>query len=294
MSLKILAIASYCEPIASDGALPELKEMVKISTGVVVRRVTRFVQLALIGAGRCCENVEVAPDTGVYFSSCRGDTEVTASLLEDLISRKELPSPVTFVNSVSNAACFHVARALGLHDRNNFVTNRFDPIVAALTTAYVDITRGEIATALVGSVDSASAPLARHRQRLQVNTSTVIGEGSHWMLVASPSDPRKGIGTIPGAHNFSGWEQLQAWLVGTGDYGNWLLAPGQHLSETDANRIAELIGTTACFDYSRNLPYYDSQTGAAIEQFIRERNEPGMLHVNSDPAGRYSVVLVER
>lgn len=290
-AMKVLAIDGYCEAVSNT--LPDLKDLVKVSTNDNVRRVTRFVQLALIGAGRCCRDLEISPSTAVYFSSCRGDTEVTSTLLDELVKRKEMPGPVTFVNSVSNAACFHVARALGLQDRSNFVTNRFDPIAAALKTAYIDIVRGETRTALVGSVDVCSLPLADHKRRTQVDAATTVGEGSHWLLIAAESDPRPAIASIAAIQSFSSCEKLQTWLEEYPVDAHTLLAPGQHLSGRDADRISELTGIVRRFPYREALPHYDSQTGAAIHKFVKEREGPGsMLHVNSDPSGRYSVLFV--
>lgn len=296
MKLKVLAVDGYCKPVSgAEARLPDLKRLVNESSKVPVRRVTRFVQLALIGAGRCCRGIDVSPDTAVYVSSCRGDTEVTAGLLRDLIGRNEPPSPVTFVNSVSNAACFHVARALALHGRSNFVTNRYDPITAALKTAYVDIARGETRTALVGSVDACSTPLAEHRQRTQVAEGVVIGEGSHWLLVAGESDPRPALASISSIVNLSSWEKMREWLEAGHFDGNTVLAPGQHLSEAETSELCELTGITQLFLYRKTLPHYDSQTGAGIEAFIRHGEEArSMLHVNTDPSGRYSLLRVER
>lgn len=297
MKLKVLAIGGYCEAIQSESALPNLKGLVSDSVGAPVRRITRFVQLALIGAGRCCKQVTISPDTAVYFSSCRGDTEVTATLLRDLIGRNESPSPLTFVNSVSNAACFHVAKALALHDRSNFVTNRFDPIVAALKTAYLDILLGETRNALIGSVDAVALPLSEHRQRTQVTDDRVLGEGSHWLLVAAESDPRPAIANIAAIHNFSSWEKLRLWLEKENQLidEDTVLAPGQHLPKQDCDRVLASTGISEVFSYRESLPHYDSQTGAAIDLFIREgKNTGSMLHINSDPSGRYSALLVER
>lgn len=297
MKLKVLAVDGYCEPIESESALPNLKGLVSDSIGLPVRRITRFVQLALIGAGRCCKHANISPDTAVYFSSCRGDTEVTVTLLRDLVGRKEPPSPLTFVNSVSNAACFHVAKALALHDRSNFVTNRFDPIIAALKTAYIDILLGETRSALIGSVDACALPLSEHRKRTQVGDDRVLGEGSHWLLVAAESDPRPAIAHILAIHNFSSWDKLRPWLEKENKIINedTMLAPGQHLPKQDCDRILASTGISKVFSYRQTLPHYDSQTGAAIDLFVREGKHIGsMLHVNSDPSGRYSVLLMER
>jgi hypothetical protein len=294
VGLKILAAESYSQAVDEGWSLPDLKELVRESTTANVRRVTRFVQLALIGAGRCSRGWHLGADTAVYLSSCRGDTEVTAGLLDDLIRREELPSPVTFVNSVSNAACFHVASALGLHGRSNFITNRFDPIAAALKSAWVDFRVSEISTALVGSVDACSLPLAQHRHRVQVDGTVPIGEGSHWLLLAGAADPRPALATLVAVRNFASRERLWGWLDAQGPWTGSLLAPGQHLSSADAEQLASRSGIAGRFHYRDSLHHYDSHTGAAIEAFIKERREAAMLHINSDPAGRYSVIHVMR
>lgn len=291
MDLHILAAGSYCE-IVSGEAAPSLKELVKESTGVAVRRVSRFVQLALIGAGRCGRGIQLPADCAIYFSSCRGDIDVTAELLDDMIRRNEMPGPLTFVNSVSNAACFHVASVLGLSGRSNFVTNRFDPLAAALKSAWVDIVRDEVGMALVGSVDASSWPLAHHRQRVQASPDQSVAEASHWFLVArAAQDTQSSLARIVAVENFCEWSDLKSWLESRPFGSDLVLAPGQHLSESAARAVEDAAGITRRWAYRESLPHYDSQLGAAIELFI-ESGRPEMLHVNSDPSGRFSVLLL--
>lgn len=291
-NLYIIATGSYCAKIGEDGA-PELKSLVKDATGMAVRRVTRFVQLALIGAGRCVQQRELSEDTAVYFSSCRGDIDVTVDLLEDMIRRREMPGPLTFVNSVSNAACFHVASVLGLKGRSNFITNRFDPLAAALKSAWVDLARGEVDTALVGSVDASSKPLEHHRLRIDVDDEQPFGEASHWLLVTSRAEQGMPLALISTLKNFCDEAELKTWLASHSFCAGTVLAPGQHLSADLAAAFIEMAGLSGEFAYRDALPRYDSQLGAAIEQFIAA-DLPAMLHVNSDPSGRFSVALVEQ
>jgi hypothetical protein len=292
-SLKILSAGGYSQVIDQERELPDLKELVKQSTSANVRRVTRFVQLALIGAGRCRRDWSLPTNTAVYLSSCRGDAEVTATLLDDLVRRHELPSPVTFVNSVSNAACFHVASALGLHERSNFITSRFDPLAAALKSAFIDFHCGEVDTALVGSVDACSLPMSHHWYRVQATEQTAVGEASHWLMLAGAADPRPAVAHVTAIESLASLERLREWLSGRHFKQSTLLAVGQHLKTSEAELICGWTGMEL-FDYRASLPHYDSQTGAALEAFIADRQEAAMLHINSDPAGRYSLILVER
>lgn len=292
LDLHIIASGSYCDVIGQEGA-PDLKSLVRESTGVAVRRVTRFVQLALIGAGRCAQTVELPTGTAVYFSSCRGDIDVTVELLNDVIRQREMPGPLTFVNSVSNAACFHVASVLGLKGRSNFITNRFDPLAAALKSAWVDLVRGEVEMALVGSVDVSSNPLEHHRRRVALEDNQPAGEASHWLLVTPSPGQRQSLARIIALEKFCDWAEFGSWLEARQFCDGTLLAPGQHLSAATAWAILEKGGLKGEFTYRESLPYYDSQIGAAIEHFIAS-TLPALLHVNSDPSGRFSVVLIER
>ena len=49
-AIYIRGLGGYCEPVG--GAAPELGPLVKETLGAQVRRIGRFVQLALIGAAR--------------------------------------------------------------------------------------------------------------------------------------------------------------------------------------------------------------------------------------------------
>lgn len=292
-AVKVLAVNGYCQTISEAESLPDLKEEVKVSMGVNVRRVTRFVQLALIGAGRCRQGHALADDTAIYLSSCRGDTEVAAALLDELVREEELPSPLTFVNSVSNAACFHVTSALGLQQRSNFITNRFDPIAAALKLAAVDIARGECSLVLVGSVDAAALPLAHHRRRLHVDDDVQVGEASHWLMLAAADHHDPVLGCVR-VGNFASMEDLQDWIAAQDFEGLVLLAAGQHLRKDDEASLAAMSTIDSVWDYRQEIPYYDSPTGAALQAFFSERKERVMLHVNSDPARRFSVIVARR
>lgn len=298
--IPILATGSCRFAAVPDetGAQPEqlvnLKPVIKQLGGKSIRRITRFVQLALAGALECCRGTELKKNTGVYLSSCRGDTSVTVELLDELICERQPPNPITFVNSVSNAACFQVASMLGLESRSSFVTNHYDPLVAAARLAQIDLQDGSMPTALVGSVDCLTLPLSSHRQRMEVEQTRQVGEASHWLLLGQPDvdAPAAGwiefIGQFPDrAALLAGLQQLQ---LADGD----LLGIGQHL-DNDILPDLKSAGLNRQMRYcGEDQLHYDSPTGEGIIRFLQERDEPRMIHINSDPSERYSVVVVKR
>ena len=98
--------------------LPPLKERVRDVTGETVRRIGRFIQLSLIGAGHCLHGQTAPAETAVYLSSGRGDLEVTLDVLTQMIVDGQPPKPLSFINTVSNSACYYVARHFGQRVRH--------------------------------------------------------------------------------------------------------------------------------------------------------------------------------
>jgi len=302
--LSIVAHGSYCEAvdIEENQKLPDLKSLLKQECGIAMRRITRMTQLALLGSSRCKGELDLPRNTGVYFCSCRGDTGVTVNLLDELIKKNEPPSPLTFVNSVSNAASFYVAKSFDLHDRSHFITNLFDPLAAALKTAQLDLQSGEIAAALVGSVDCCSLPLADHKRRLEVAPDTVAGEASHWLLLtkegaecASQDKLGVSLGDISLLKNFTDLAELLFFLKTKREPKNPIFIEfGQHVAKSDEKMICNEVELAEIINYRESLPYYDSQTASGMIQFLTSEKRGTLFHINSDPAGRFSVIELER
>ncbi|GAB1263662.1 beta-ketoacyl synthase chain length factor [Aurantivibrio infirmus] len=297
--LSIIALGNYCQAVdvEEDQKLPDLKSVLKQECGIVMRRITRMTQLALLGSSRCKGEIKLPKNTGVYFCSCRGDTGVTVDLLDELVKRREPPSPLTFVNSVSNAASFYVAKIFDLHDRSHFITNRFDPIAAALKTAQLDLESGEIQAALVGSVDCCSLPLSDHKRRLEIDPKTVVGEASHWLLLtkAAEKEPLGGsLGDITRLKNFSDLGSLLIFLEAEiSSKTSVFVEFGQHVLEMDKKTIVETVNDAKVLNYRETLPHYDSQTASGIMQFLELKERGTLFHINSDPAGRFSLIEIE-
>lgn len=295
--MKILAHGHYSETV--DEILPPLKELVKETTGESVRRIGRFIQLALIGTGRCLQSCRIkAPaDTAVYLTSGRGDLEITLDVLTQMVEHGLPPKPLSFINTVSNSACFYIAKYFSLHGRSQFVTRRHAPLESALQLAALDLQTGAIKTALVGSVDICTEPLADHRKRLDVTDDVAIGEGSHWFLLADNDyvnnlDTGTALATIDDVTLLPDQEALQQWLHANHHAPNeTLVVCGQHVDKTATILLQTMTG---CMPWSatKDFPWYDSHCGYTLGQFLEQRPAKKLLHIDSDPYGRFNVLLV--
>ncbi len=65
--LSIIALGNYCQAVdvEEDQKLPDLKSVLKQECGIVMRRITRKTQLALLGSSRCKGEIKLPKDTGV-------------------------------------------------------------------------------------------------------------------------------------------------------------------------------------------------------------------------------------
>jgi len=292
--LQIYACGDHYHSVGD--ALPDLKPLTLEATGKAYRRIGRFIQLALIGAARCAQSHRIPREAAVYFASGRGDLETTVEIMTQLFRDGQTPKPLAFVNTVSNAACFYVAQLLNLQSRSNFICNRYFAFENAVQLALLDLQCGIVSSALVGSVDIASAPLDDHRLRLQLDTGAVLGEASHWLWLGRRDDTRPQLGTIIAARHFAERRELLAWIEQRAlSRSTCSLSAGQFIAADDFASLQRESGLTHTFEYREQRCYYDTQAGAVISAFLQSQNgQQHLLHVNANKSGQYSVLLVAR
>ena len=290
LPLYIHRTGNYYERV--DGEPPELKALVQETLGVHVRRVGRFIQLALIGAGRCAGQ-SLPQDTAVFLTSGRGDLEVTMDVLEQLFVHAQPPKPLSFINTVSNAACYYIAQQLKLQSRSGFACNRHFAFESALQLAVSDFEQGIIRSALVGTVDVVVPPAARHRKQLGLTENTVLGEASHWLWLGTATD-QPPIGRLIAAEHHADRDALIRSIAALELPATTLVSCGQFIPRENALPLRRELGFQQAFEYREGRGYYDSQSGAAVATFL-ESALPGsyLLHVNADPASRYSSFIVQ-
>ena len=219
---------------------------------------------------------------------------MTAEVMVQLYRDGMPPRPLSFINTVSNSACFYIAKQFNLSGRSSFVCNRHFSFESALLLATLDIEMNLSASALVGSVDIVLAPLDLHRRRLGLGPDTPVAEGAHWLrLEAGNADdigPR-----LASMAMLANGEALRDWLQAQiSDPASTALAIGQFADEPEIKRIASSAGVTTIFDYRLARAYYDSQSGAAIAAFLSQRSPQTatLVHINQNAEGQFAAFAV--
>jgi hypothetical protein len=286
MKAYIIATGSYCAPVTEE--LPALKGAVKEATGKAVRRVGRFIQLALIGAGRAATELPV--NSGLYVCSSRGDMEITVTVLETIFRQRQLPRPLDFINTVSNAACFYVASTLGIQGPSSFVSQRDMAFETTLRAALLDLQSGACPQALVGAADLVMTPLAQHRERVLLDEDAALAEASYWLQLSA--EPVAGsLATLEQTAHCEDLAALSAWLEQQQQLPA-LLAVGQ---TADAAELQALPALAACQLWRDDtVPgYFGTLAARTLCRFVAG-DEPSLLHINRDRHGRYSVLVLGR
>ena len=179
----VTAVGHYLHPMREGEPLPSLAAALKDVCRESYRRIDRFIELALLGSGRCAQGRRLAPDCGLYLGSGLGPMADNIACQEQLIRDHELPMPFDFINTLGNSAGYYVAKDLGLSGQNLFISRRGASFQAVLQAALVDLECGAVDQALLGVVEEATKPFAEHRRRQGLAADTLVAEGSHWLLL---------------------------------------------------------------------------------------------------------------
>ncbi|MDN3517107.1 hypothetical protein QWY84_05745 [Aquisalimonas lutea] len=239
-------------------------------TGRRQRRISRFTQIALLGAVACVDEARArpAPETGLYMVSSHGDVGDSATMLETLYRGHQPPMPFDFINVSSNMAGFYVARELGLDGPNMMLARGTDSLVAALELLGDDAAHAPF---LVGAVEAASWPPEVHRRRLQVAAGTPLAEASCWLWL-DPGCARP-VGHLRWLRRVGSPEAALQAAAATGDGGRLLLTLGEQLAAAGA--MAAIPDGWARFA-PEGPGYHEAGCARVLCRFLAS-GEPGTL-----------------
>jgi len=118
------------------------------------RRIDRLILMALLGGASLKE--WVSSDCGLYLAARYPARSTMGALLDAVCVLHRQPKPFEFVNSVSNAAGFHVAQQLGLEGPNLFIGAGPGVWPHLQALAALDLADGVVSQALLLLVDETS------------------------------------------------------------------------------------------------------------------------------------------
>ena len=288
--MKIHSIGDYYAEV--DDSPPPLKQLLKDESGKSFRRIDRFIQLALIGVSRCVKSKQLSAQTSVYLTSGQGDLDITIDVLEQIYKNGEPPKPLSFINTVSNAACFNIASHLSLQGKSSFVTGHYFSFERCLELAYLDYLTGKAQSTLVGSVDICTVPLAQHRERIGVDEQCALGEGSHWWLLGEARESCEPIAELLAVEHFNDEDSMCEWLNKLQVDDSYYIARGQYLEKSQFKRLKLKSNIKNDFEYCEDTAFYNTKSGSVLNHFIEAKIQGTLIHINADPEGRFCTFLI--
>ncbi|MGX2967104.1 hypothetical protein ACWIW6_03485 [Ursidibacter sp. B-7004-1] len=167
MALYVHAINQFITPPLEDKALRlALKEL-----GIDARRMSRFTQLALLGALPLKEKIK--HNTAIYLGSSFSSPSKFNKIFHNLQS-ENIPSPLDFMANLNNAATFHLSQSLKTENTSLFLAIDSENYWQPLKLAELDLSINSRQSALVGW---AFEHYAENQQ-----------EGSCWLLVSTEAE----------------------------------------------------------------------------------------------------------
>ena len=115
--------------------------------GLDARRLSRFTQLALLGAIPL--NPYIDENTGIYLGSLFNSPSKFDKMFHQLMEQN-LPSPLDFMANINNAATFQLTQTLQTSANSVFLAINHQTIWQPLKLALLDLENDEISSALIG------------------------------------------------------------------------------------------------------------------------------------------------
>ena len=115
--------------------------------GLDARRLSRFTQLALLGAIPLKPYID--ENTGIYLGSLFNSPSKFNKMFHQLMEQN-LPSPLDFMANINNAATFQLTQTLQTSTNSMFLAVNHQTIWQPLKLALLDLENDEISSALIG------------------------------------------------------------------------------------------------------------------------------------------------
>ena len=279
--LKIAAAATVLLPA---GAAPTpLRAQVQEVCAQPPRRVSRIIELSLLGAHRCMHGRRAEPRCPLYLALTHGCVADGVALVQT-VTRGGLPTPVGFINLSSNMAGFYVAATLGIHGSNQALAADDFCFEAALELA--SLGREHRTQGLIGAVEECAWPLPEHRARLGLAPDRALSEASHWLFI--DQECTQPLATVQWVRRYDSAAAAHAALAQESWPSGGRLALGPSLRPA-ASEWARATGLAPWNDADES--HSGQWTAYRICRFVETHPAPGLLHVSEGTRGCYAVYV---
>lgn len=135
MKLYIHGFSSY----RSDFEEIDIKKELKTRYAYDIRRQDSFIHLAVLGAKRLMDNIEIRTDDELYVTSGIGNADLLVDIYQYAIKDGYHIKPFDFINMLGNTTSYYISQALQTKSKAIFqISNKFT-YIHSLISAYSSI-----------------------------------------------------------------------------------------------------------------------------------------------------------
>ncbi len=289
MTVYIYSASANTWPV--DQQAPELKDLVKTLWGKSYRRISHFIELALVGAKRCADQAPITIDAqcNLLFTTGQGNISQVVKVTRQIFKEHEPPMPFDFMHITNNMAPFYVAQGLGITSSNLTIAHRAFPFETAMDLAALQMPSTN-AQCLIGAVDECAFPLNEHRQRLALAPDTPLAEGSHWMLLGSNQE--HAIAQLEFSVFCHSKDQLLQRLTPYEFNNPVSVSCGYNVDGEEQYWWQDQMINADYFDYQQHTAYHDTAAAYGITSFIQTHRKRTLIHINKSGQHRYCAVCI--
>lgn len=291
--LYIYSSSYFLSPV--DVQLPNLKTAVADALGKSMRRIDRLTQLALIGCFQCKGARSISENTGLYLSSINGSLNNMTKLLAEMYDDGDAPRPLSFINTVSNSACYYLARELNVLAYNQFVNCNEFSFEATIKLAQLDLQLGKVDAALMGVISEVGPSFEIHRQRIDLDEKYGLCEGSHWLYLGAEITNETPVAEVVKVAVPVSLAALKHSLLDSIDaqVNNRVIVFGDNVEDS---LRCELVASTSAeaVSFLPESHRHESLSAIQITGFLSQRQGDQMIYIDCNGRNQYSLVIIRR
>ncbi len=183
MKLYIRAMSSYRSDTQDLDIKKELKQKYKLDT----RRQDAFIHLAVLGAQRLKEKVDIRVDDELYLTSGEGNIDIIQKTDDYVCEQNQFITPFDFINMLGNTTSYYVATSLGVKGKNIFQISDNFSVINSLIAIYASLKRGGHES-IFGAIDLVASPAELSRRVLGVDEDCELVSSVNYQKLSLEKD----------------------------------------------------------------------------------------------------------
>jgi hypothetical protein len=263
MKLYIKAYSSNRANLNASEVKKELKAKYKLDT----RRQDAFIHLAVYGAKKLQDEIDISVDDELYVTSGVGNIDVLQKTNMYVKEENEFIKPFDFINMLGNTTSYYIASSLGLKNKNTFQISDNFTFLNTLISVYASLNVSK-SEAILGAIDLITEPNEIIKRVLDIDEEVKVVSSVNYQKLSL--DATKALASVEFDANFYTYEEIK------------------NILEDETFKIIVSIKCTA-LEYEKNEYYNETYASSVLNDAIRTQKNTLFVEFYND---RYKIMRI--